>query len=56
MEEIQERHDAVVEIEKKLLDLQQVYLHSALSMYEYDGSTKLTFLKGLFFVRYTLIW
>lgn len=27
LEEIQERHDAVKEIEKKLLDLHQVYLH-----------------------------
>ncbi|TYI46346.1 hypothetical protein E1A91_D13G101100v1 [Gossypium mustelinum] len=29
VEEIQERHDAVVEIEKKLLDLQQIYLDIA---------------------------
>ncbi|KAJ0110962.1 hypothetical protein Patl1_02049 [Pistacia atlantica] len=29
LEEIQERHDAVKEIEKKLLDLQQVYLDMA---------------------------
>ncbi|GMI75272.1 syntaxin of plants 131 [Hibiscus trionum] len=29
VEEIQERHDAVVEIEKKLLDLQQIYLDMA---------------------------
>lgn len=28
LEEIQERHDAVKEIEKKLLDLHQVYQHS----------------------------
>ncbi|XVF43404.1 hypothetical protein PTKIN_Ptkin02bG0037300 [Pterospermum kingtungense] len=29
VEEIQERHDAVVEIQKKLLDLQQIYLDMA---------------------------
>ncbi|XP_071723212.1 syntaxin-132-like [Rutidosis leptorrhynchoides] len=29
VEEIQERHDAVIEIEKKLLDLQQIYLDMA---------------------------
>lgn len=28
LEEIQERHDAVKELEKKLLDLYQVYLDS----------------------------
>jgi len=31
VEEIQERHDAVKEIEKKLLDLHQVCLHKDLS-------------------------
>jgi len=32
VEEIQERHDAVKEIEKKLLDLHQVCLHEDLSL------------------------
>jgi len=32
VEEIQERHDAVKEIEKKLLDLHQVYLQEDLGL------------------------
>jgi len=32
VEEIQERHDAVKEIEKKLLDLHQVYLQENLGL------------------------
>lgn len=54
MEEIQERHDAVMGIEKKLLDLQQVNRHWGLSME--DRLTKLTFLMRLLFVRFTLTW
>jgi len=56
VEEIQERHDAVKEIEKKLLDLHQVCLHKDLSL---EYLIQLIIIAGLilfYYFRFTLTW
>jgi hypothetical protein len=58
VEEIQERHDAVKEIEKKLLDLHQVYLQEYLGL-QYLFSWQLIIIMSnpiLLFLRFTLTW
>ena len=60
VEEIQERHDAVKEIEKKLLDLHQVYLDEDLSL-KYLIKLIMTIILSmpnpiLSFFRFTLTW
>jgi hypothetical protein len=58
VEEIQERHDAVKEIEKKLLDLHQVYLQEYLGLQNLFSWQLIIIMSNpiLLFLRFTLTW